>query len=170
MKIIIFLVIFTLIILVHEGGHFLLGKKSGIGVVEFSLGLGPTICGFTRNGTKYSLKLLPFGGACMFEGEDGVSDSATAFPNASVWSRIATVAAGPIFNFLLAFFLSLFVIGSIGFDAPVIGEVMEGYPAEAAGIQAGDEIVRIGNSNIDLYREISMYTQFHSGKEPVKIV
>ena len=105
MKIIIFLVIFTLIILVHEGGHFLLGKKSGIGVVEFSLGLGPTICGFTRNGTKYSLKLLPFGGACMFEGEDGVSDSATAFPNASVWSRIATVAAGPIFNFLLAFFL-----------------------------------------------------------------
>lgn len=170
MKILLFLIIFTLIILVHEGGHFLLGKKSGIGVVEFSLGLGPTICGFTRNGTKYSLKLLPFGGACMFEGEDGVSDSATAFPNANIWGRIATVAAGPVFNFILAFFLALFVIGSIGYDAPVIAEVMEGYPAEAAGIQAGDEIVKIGNSNIDVYREISMYTQFHAGEETVEVV
>lgn len=170
MKIVLFLVIFTIIILVHEAGHFLLGRKSGIGVVEFGMGLGPTICGFTRNGTKYSLKLLPFGGACMFEGEDGISDSPTAFPNASVWGRIATVAAGPVFNFILAFFLSLFVIGSIGYDAPVIADVIAGYPAEEAGIQAGDRIVRIGNSKIDVYREISMYTQFHSGDRSVKVV
>lgn len=170
MKIILFLVIFTLIILVHEAGHFLLGRKSGIGVVEFSMGLGPTICGFTRGSTKYSLKLLPFGGACMFEGEDGVSESPTAFPNANVWGRIATVAAGPVFNFILAFFLSLFVVGSIGYDAPVIADVMEGYPAEEAGIQAGDRIVRLGGSKVDLYREISMYTQFHADGGPVQVV
>ncbi|MDD3413578.1 MAG: RIP metalloprotease RseP [Lachnospiraceae bacterium] len=163
MKIFLFLIIFTVIILVHEMGHFLLGKKNGIGVVEFSLGLGPTICGFTRNGTKYSLKLLPFGGACMFEGEDGISDSSTAFPNVSVWGRIATVAAGPIFNFILAFFLSLFVIGSMGYDAPIIADVMEGYPASQAGIQAGDQIVKLDHSKINVYREISMYTQFHEG-------
>lgn len=165
MKIILFLVIFTVIILVHEGGHFLLGKKSGIGVVEFSLGLGPTLFGFTHNGTKYSLKLLPFGGACMFEGEDGVSESPSAFPNANVWGRIATVAAGPIFNFLLAFFLSLFVIGSIGYDAPVIGEVMEGYPAAEAGMQAGDRIIEISGDHVDVYREISLYTQMHKGSD-----
>lgn len=170
MKIILFLVIFTIIILVHEAGHFLLGRKSGIGVVEFSMGLGPTLFGFTRGGTKYSLKLLPFGGACMFEGEDGVSDSPTAFPNANVWGRIATVAAGPIFNFVLAFFLSLFVIGSIGYDVPVIADVMEGYPAQEAGIQAGDRIVKIGNSKTDIYREIQMYTQFHADGNPVQVI
>ena len=169
MKIILFLIIFTVIILVHEGGHFLLGKKSGIGVVEFSLGLGPTILGFTRNGTKYSLKLLPFGGACMFEGEDGDSSSSTAFPNAPVWGRIATVAAGPIFNFLLAFFLSLFVIGSIGYDAPVIADVMEGYPAAEAGMQGGDQITKMGDTSIHLYREVSMYAQFHKTNETVKV-
>ena len=157
MKIVIFLVIFTVIILVHEGGHFLLGKKNGIGVIEFSLGLGPTICGFTHHGTKYSLKLLPFGGACMFEGEDGVSDSPTAFPNANVWGRIATVAAGPIFNFLLAFFLSLFVIGSIGFDAPIIGGVLDGYPAEEAGIQEGDRILKMNGEKAILLRQLNVF-------------
>lgn len=163
MKILIFLIIFTVIILVHEGGHFLLAKKNGIGVTEFSMGLGPTILGFTRGGTKYSLKLLPFGGVCIFEGEDGVAESKSAFPNANVWARIATVAAGPVFNFLLAFFLSLFVISSLGYDAPVIGDVIADYPADIAGLQSGDEIVEINQTNINLYREISLYTQIHQG-------
>ena len=70
MKIIIALLIFSIIILFHELGHFLLAKANGIRVNEFSLGLGPTLFGIQKGETKYSIKLLPFGGACMMEGED----------------------------------------------------------------------------------------------------
>lgn len=164
LKILLFLIIFTLIIVVHEGGHCLVGKKCGIGVKEFAIGLGPTIIGFTHKGTKYSIKLLPFGGVCIFEGDDGDTDSPSSFRNASVWSRIATVAAGPVMNFLLAFFLALFVVGSIGYDKPEIYSVMDGYPASEAGIVSGDEIVKINNTNIDIYRDITLWTMFNSGK------
>ncbi|SKB66714.1 regulator of sigma E protease [Lachnospiraceae bacterium] len=166
MQIILFLLIFTVIILVHEGGHFIIGKKSGIGVVEFSLGLGPTIWGIERGGTKYSIKALPFGGACQFEGFDGdeLDSSPTSFVNASVWARIATVFAGPFMNFVLAFFLSLFVVGSIGYDAPVISQVMEDYPAAKAGLREGDEIVKVGSDHIAIYRDISLDLMLNEGE------
>lgn len=153
-----------MIILFHELGHFLLAKKNGIRVNEFSLGLGPTLVGFTKGETTYSLKLLPFGGACMMEGEDGDSDDDRAFNKKSVWARISVVAAGPIFNFIMAFFLALILISCIGVDTPVISDVMEGYSAEKAGMQAGDTIVEINNKNIHFYREVSMYTYFHEGE------
>ena len=86
MKIIIALLIFSMIILFHELGHFLLAKANGIRVNEFSLGLGPTLFGIQKGETKYSIKLLPFGGACMMEGEDGESSDNKAFNNKSVWA------------------------------------------------------------------------------------
>lgn len=94
MKIIIAILIFSIIILFHELGHFLLAKKNGVRVNEFCLGLGPTLFGITKGETKYSIKLLPFGGACMMEGEDGESSDEGAFNNKSVWARISVVAAG----------------------------------------------------------------------------
>ena len=167
-KLFLFLLIFMVIVLVHEGGHFLIGKRSGIHVVEFSIGLGPTIWGFTKGDTKYSIKALPFGGLCQFEGQDMDDEDSEpgerSFLKAPVWSRIATVAAGPIMNFVLAFFLSLFVISSIGYDAPVVYNVMEGYPAAEAGIQAGDKIVKIGSKHIEVYRDISLYMMLNEKK------
>lgn len=112
--------IFSLIVLFHEFGHFLLAKKNGITVVEFSLGMGPRLLSFDKGGTKYSWKLLPFGGSCMMLGEDEGTMEPGAFAAASVWARISVIAAGPVFNFILAFVLSLFIIGSIGYDKPVI--------------------------------------------------
>ena len=160
-KLILFLIIFSVIVLVHEGGHCVIGKKSGINVIEFSMGLGPTIWGFEKGGTKYSIKALPFGGLCQFEGmnPDDEEDVASehSMLNAPLWSRIATVAAGPVMNFVLAFFLALFVIGSMGYDEPVVDGVMEGYPAAEAGLMAGDRIVKIGSKNIEIYRDISLY-------------
>ena len=88
MKIIIALLIFSILIIFHELGHFWLAKANGIRVNEFSLGLGPTIFGITKGETKYSLKLLPFGGACMMEGEDGESSDERAFGKKSVWARV----------------------------------------------------------------------------------
>lgn len=164
MKIIIALLIFSIIILFHELGHFLLAKANGIRVNEFCLGLGPTLFGVTKGETKYSLKLLPFGGACMMEGEDEESDDSRSFHKKSVPARISVVIAGPLFNFIMAFVFAFILICNIGYDLPVIAEVSEGYAAEAAGMQAGDTIVKMNNSRIHFYREVSSYAMFHPGE------
>lgn len=168
MKIIVSLLIFSIIILFHELGHFLLAKRAGIKVNEFSLGLGPTIWGIKKGDTLYSLKLLPFGGACMMEGEDADSTSENAFGSKSVWARISVVAAGPIFNFIMAFVFSFVIICSTGYDLPILVDVTSGYAAAEAGLQAGDMITEMNGKNIHFYRDISAYGMYHPG-EPVEI-
>lgn len=164
MKFIIAIFIFSILVLFHELGHFLLAKKNGILVNEFSLGLGPTLVGFTRGETKYSIKLLPFGGACMMEGEDGDSTEERAFGNKSVWARISVVVAGPLFNFLMAFVFSVILVLCIGYDKPEVYDVIEGYPAQEAGMQAGDTILSMNGKKTHFYREVTMYSVFHPGK------
>ncbi len=165
MKFVIAILIFSIIILFHELGHFLLAKKNGIRVNEFSLGLGPTLVGITRGETKYSIKLLPFGGACMMEGEDGESDDDRSFQKKSVWARISVVAAGPVFNFIMAFVFAFILILCVGYDKPVVYGVIEGYPAQEMGMEAGDTIISMNGKRIHFYREVSMYQFFHPGKE-----
>ncbi len=164
MKIIIALLIFSIIIIFHELGHFWLAKANGIRVNEFCLGLGPTIFGFTKGETKYSLKLLPFGGACMMEGEDDDSSDERAFNKKSVWARISVVAAGPIFNFIMAFVFAFILVCNTGYDIPEIVEVSEGYAAEEAGMKPGDVILEMNGKNIHFYREVSSYALFHEGE------
>ncbi|MCR5626050.1 MAG: RIP metalloprotease [Lachnospiraceae bacterium] len=164
MSIIISLLIINIIIVIHEGGHCLIAKKSGIAVKEFFVGVGPDIISIEKGGTKYALKLIPFGGACVFDGMFEESDNPSAYLNSPVWRRIATVLAGPFMNFFLSFFLALFVIGIVGIDKPVIAEVMPGYPASEAGISAGDEIVKLDNKRIEIYRDISLEGMFSTGK------
>ena len=169
LSIIVAIILFAVVILFHELGHFLLAKANGIRVNEFCLGFGPTLIGFTRGETTYSIKLLPFGGACMMEGEDGDSADERAFGNASVWARISVVAAGPLFNFLMAILFSFFIIMNVGYSSPVISDVIEGYAAEAAGLQGGDEIVKVGGYSIHFYNEISLFANFHEG-ETIEVV
>ncbi len=169
MNIVIAILVFSILILFHELGHFSLAKANGIRVNEFSLGLGPTIFGFTKGETKYSLKLLPFGGACMMEGEDADSDDDRAFNKKGVWARISVVAAGPIFNFIMAFVFSIVLISCAGIDKPVLTDVIDGYAAQEAGLEGGDIIKKMGNKNINFYKEVSAYAAFHVG-EPVEIV
>ncbi|MCD8156209.1 MAG: RIP metalloprotease RseP [Clostridiales bacterium] len=163
-KYIVAIVLFSIIILFHELGHFLLAKANNIRVDEFCLGFGPTLISFAKGETKYSIKLLPFGGACMMEGEDSESDDERSFQKKSVWARISVVAAGPIFNFIMALAFSMIIIASLGVMKPVVGDVMEGYSAAEAGLQSGDEIVKLGSKNIHFYKEVSMYSLFHEGK------
>lgn len=165
MKFVIAILLFSIIILFHELGHFLLAKKNGIRVNEFSLGLGPTLVGFTKGETKYSIKLLPFGGACMMEGEDGDSEDERSFQKKSVWARISVVAAGPIFNFIMAFVFAFILILCIGYDKPVVYDVVEDYPAAEAGMEAGDTIISMNGKRIHFYREVSLYSYFHPGKD-----
>lgn len=173
MTIVLFILIFGVIVVGHELGHFLLAKANGIAVVEFSVGMGPKLLRFKRGGTEYSLRLLPIGGACMFEGEDGLENgngtpSKGAFPNASVWARISTVFAGPFFNFLLAFVLAMIVVGYAGSDRPVLLDVMDGYPAKEAGMRGGDLITRMNGERVYLSREIWLNT-FASPGETMEV-
>lgn len=164
MTIIIFLIMICTIVMIHELGHFLLAKANGIRVNEFCLGLGPTIVGFQKGETKYSIKLLPFGGACVMEGEDGDSSDERAFNNKSVWARISVVFAGPFFNFIMAFIFSFIIIMSLGYDEPKLSDVMEGYAAEQAGMQAGDVILKMDGYNVHFYKEIGLYSTIHYGE------
>lgn len=165
MTIIIAILIFCFLILFHEFGHFFVAKRCGIRVNEFSLGLGPTLVGFTIGETKYSIKALPLGGACMMEGEDEASEDSRAFNNKPLWQRALVVFAGPLFNFILAFVLALILLGNIGVDEPVVADVSEGYPAQEAGIEPGDRIISMNHYPIDFYREISVFTYFHPNED-----
>lgn len=171
--IVIFLLIFFVIVMGHEFGHFLLAKANGIRVNEFAIGMGPKIAHVQKGETDYVLRLLPLGGACMFEGEDGLESEKGAvtegnFQNASVWARISTVVAGPLFNFLLAFIFAIVVAGYAGADLPVLESVMEGSAAEAAGMQGGDRITRF-NGKIKLAREIQLEMALNRDGEPVSV-
>lgn len=283
-----FIIIFTVIVVSHEFGHYLIGRLNGIGVEEFTIGMGPAI--FKKKGkhTTFAIRLFPIGGACIFKGmgmsdesddetfeelnsrleelsgrlaqfddtldadmsddelaeaeitqaeiaeeikkieaeikavkkeikekaeeavndievyEDGyvmpikasevrekykgeieaaeaVMDSdadmevdgvvvatddykAIAFNEAPVWARISTVAAGPIFNVILAFLFSIFLCWFCGSDRAELVDVMDGYPAQAAGLQAGDVITRIDNQKIYLWREISVCSMLNYGE------
>lgn len=167
MSIVIALLVFSVIILFHEFGHFLLAKLNKITVVGFSLGMGPRLLSFEAGGTRYSWKLLPFGGSCMMLGEDGEEEEEGSFGSKSVWARMSVIAAGPIFNFLLAFIMALFIVGNLGYDVPVLLNVTEGMPAADAGLQAGDRIVKMNGKRIHLYREVQNYSMFHQGETVV---
>lgn len=164
MSIIIALIIFSLIILFHEFGHFLLAKKNGVTVVEFSLGMGPRIISKDWHGTKYSWKLLPFGGSCMMLGEDEEGDAEGSFGSKSVWARIFVIAAGPVFNFILAFILAVIVVSLRGYDPAVLTGVSDGFPAQEAGLQEGDVIVKLNGKSIHMATEVTDYINFHQGK------
>lgn len=167
---ILFIVIFGVVVISHEFGHFLLAKANGIHVVEFSVGMGPILFSFQKGDTKYALKLLPIGGACMFEGEDGLETKEGeigegSFLNASVWSRISTVVAGPFFNFILAFIIALVMVNLIVIRDPVATEVVDGGAAVEAGLQDGDRILSLNGEKVHLYEEILLFTQLYSGGE-----
>lgn len=157
MKIIIALLIFSAIILIHELGHFLFAKMNGIVVTEFSLGLGPRLMSFVKGGTRYSLKLLPFGGSCAMLGEDGDEAGEGTFNSRPVGGRISVVAAGPIFNFILAFVVAIIIISFVGYDPAEVVYVPEGGHAEAAGLQEGDIITSFQGKHVDISRDVSTY-------------
>ncbi|MDO4312563.1 MAG: RIP metalloprotease RseP [Eubacteriales bacterium] len=164
MGIIIAILIFSFIVLFHEMGHFLVAKLNGIEVEEFALGMGPLLFSKEYRGTRYCIRALPIGGACMMGEDDEATGAEGNFHSKSVWARISVIAAGPVFNFILAFVLSVILTVMVGYDRPVAAEVNEGYPAAEAGMQDGDMIIRMGDKKINIFREISTYNQFHQGE------
>lgn len=141
--------LFELIIFIHEFGHFITAKKSGIKVNEFSLGMGPKIFSFGKGETKYSLRVFPIGGFCAMEGEDEESPEPRAFNNAKVWKRMIVVIAGAVMNIILGFVLMFVVV--VQQDVYSSTEV-QSFPATSfsscTGLQSGDVIKEINGYGI----------------------
>ena len=167
------------IILFHEFGHYLLARLNGIAVVEFSVGFGPRLLSWVsqKTGIRYSLKLLPLGGSCAMLGEFGEDEDekeevpdvkGVSFFDKGPLAKMAVIAAGPIFNFILAFVFSLVILSWAGIDPAVIAGTSDGMPAETAGLKEGDVITKLDGRKIHLSREISMYLMT-AGQDPVQV-
>ncbi len=164
-----FILILSVIVISHEFGHFLLARLNGIRVLEFAIGMGPTLLSFTKGETKYALKLLPLGGSCMFDGEDGLVNEKEpdehSFRNANVWARISCVFAGPFFNFIIAFIFAMIIVAKCGSDLPVIQGLTEGRPAIDSGLMIGDTITKINGEKIHVWRDITLISILNDGEE-----
>lgn len=170
MNIILIILVFGIIVMFHELGHFIVAKINKISVTEFSIGMGPALFSFTKNETKYSIRLLPIGGYCLMMGEDEESDDENAFNNKPVWVRMLVVAAGPIFNFILAFIFSIILIHFTGCDPSTFTEVMPKSAAEDAGIEAGDTVISMNGERMYNYREVLLYMQLNDPSKPIDMV
>lgn len=146
--------IFCLLIFVHELGHFAVAKAVGIRVNEFSLGMGPRILRFGKGETDYSLRAFPIGGFVKMEGEDEDSDDPRAFNNKSAIKRALVVVAGSMMNLLTTVIIVTIMALVFGSATNVIGETTKGFPAEEAGLRAGDRIVRINETEVSEWGEV----------------
>ncbi len=168
MRIVVAILVFCLIICFHELGHFILAKINKIAVDEFCIGMGPKLFGIKKGETLYSIRLLPIGGACMMRGEDsGEQDGEpdeSAFYSKSVWARISVVIAGPLFNFILAFFCAAIIIGTVGYTSSEILAVSEGSPAMEAGLEAGDLITKVDRTNVHTFSDFRLYVMLNEDK------
>ena len=150
LTIIIGLLMLTLFVVVHEWGHYMVAKKSGITVLEFSIGFGPAIAKWHSKGTQISIRCLPLGGYVKFFGDDeGDEQKPGSFTSAPVSKRLLTVLAGPAMNILLAFVLAVSFLCFYGDAKVLVGSVEPGSPAQEAGIQPGDELIVLNGVKID---------------------
>jgi len=168
-KIVTFLVMLSILIVLHELGHFVLARRNGVRVNEFAVGFGPKLFAWTspKTGTLYSLRALPIGGFCAMEGEDNKTSEAqqqrdfladgaapeSNFQAKSPWRRLAIILAGPFANFVLCYVILL--VGALAFgvasdkaNQPVVGEILPGSPAAIVGIRPGDRIVAIDDQPV----------------------
>jgi regulator of sigma E protease len=152
------ILIFGLLIAVHELGHFMAAKACGVRVNEFAIGMGPAIWKKQRGETLYALRLFPVGGFCAMEGEEEDSDDPAALNNQGFWKKLLIFAAGAGMNFLagLLIILALYA-GAEGFYTPTITGFAEGCPLQSEnGLQVGDTLLSIDGERIYVYSDINL--------------
>ena len=137
------------IVMVHELGHYTVGRLCGLGIEEFSIGFGPKLVGWRRQEIDYSIRAIPLGGYVHFTGEDEDNPEENAFNNHPVWKRFLTVLAGAAMNFVLAFVAILLLFGIYGYNnLPELTGIEPGSPAEMAGLQPGDRVLKVDGVDI----------------------
>ncbi len=163
--------IFGILVLVHEGGHFLVARANGIAVEEFAVGMGPKILSRVskKSGIRYSLRLLPIGGFVSMAGEEEESDNPNAFCNKSVWRRILTILAGPLTNILIGVLCMVILVCASGRLASTTVAEFADESKSSAWLKEGDKIVSVGGVPVHTGNEL-VYEIMNSGYEPVDVV
>lgn len=143
------LLLLCVLIVVHEFGHFIVGRLCGIGVVEFAVGFGPKLFSWRGKETLYSIRAIPLGGFCKFVGEDDENPAPNAMNNMPVWKRFLTVAAGPAMNLLFAYLMGVIMLCMYyGTVVPRIDTLVEGLPAYEAELCTGDIITHVNGEAV----------------------
>ena len=146
------LVLLSLLVMIHELGHYFAGRALGFSILEFSIGMGPKLLKKKdKRGTEFSLRAFPIGGMCRFEGEDENVVNEKSFNAQKVWKRIVVVLAGPVTNLVFAILLAFATLTAFGDFMPAIYEVNQNTPAQAAGVQTGDIITQIDGKPVKFY-------------------
>lgn len=156
MSVILTLIIFTVIVVIHEFGHFYVAKKCNVKVEEFAVGMGPKLVGKQFGETLYTIRILPIGGFCRMA-DDLENDDKIGFNQAGVLQRIAICVAGPVMNFVLALVLMIFISMTVGISTNVVKTVVEGSGADVAQLQAGDRIVEYDGHSIHTKTDLNFY-------------
>ena len=166
MSILFAILLFSLLIFLHELGHFVAAKLSGVRVNEFSMFMGPAIWKKQKGETLYSIRCIPVGGYCAMEGEDGGSDDPRSFDRASWWKRLIILAAGSLMNFLTGLVLLGFFFGpDQQFIMPVVTQIEEGCSiAGEDGIREGDRILEVDGEKIYVYSDFQMILDLNGGE------
>lgn len=154
MNIIISLIVFGILVLFHEFGHFIVAKKAGVKIHEFAIGMGPKVYSHKGYETEYSLRLLPIGGYVRMEGEDEESSDPRSFNNKTIFQKISIIFAGPLMNFILAILLLTVMFMYKGVPGTTIETTMDNSPAQQVGIKQGDKILKINDASIKNWDDI----------------
>ena len=150
--ILIAILMFGMLIAVHEFGHFITAKLLGVRVEEFSIGMGPQLLSRKRGETRYTLRLLPIGGFCAMEGEEEDVDSPGSFQSKPVWARLIILAAGAFLNFVTGLLIVLILfVPAKGFRMETVGGFLEGYGIEGCGLQPGDRFLAVDGQPVLVY-------------------
>jgi len=165
MAIVFAIIIFSFLIFIHELGHFLAAKASGVQVNEFAMFMGPAIAKWQRGETLYSIRCIPLGGYCAMEGEDADTDNPRSFQKASWWKRLGILLAGAAMNFVSGFLIFALVLSSSdGFAQPVIAEAEAGNTiVYEEGLHLGDRILKINGDRVYVSSDATMLFNLHGG-------
>lgn len=164
------IIMFLVMVSLHEFGHYIVARLLNFKILEYAIGFGPAIFKSKKTEIQYSVRCIPLGGYCKFEGEDAQSEDPRAFNNQAVWKRMLVVMAGGVFNIILGFILFLIIVPMASpMLTNVVNTVVENSYIEQAGIQPGDEIIEINGHKISFYNDISLYTQNFKKDEEAEI-
>ncbi len=167
MYIVLAILLLEVIIIIHELGHFLVGRLMGITVLSFSVGFGPKLFGWKRGDTEYALRLIPIGGYCKFLGEDEDEHREGSMLSVKPWRRFLTIAAGPLANFLLAAIMMTVFMSINGNMIPVVTKIESYSLADENGLQTGDIIRKINGKDVISFFEVS--EKLASAGSPTKL-
>jgi len=166
MSFLVFITVLSILIIVHEYGHFAMAKRLGVKVERFSIGFGPRLISRMYRGTEFTVSLIPLGGYVKMAGDerDHCKGHQDEFYARAPGHRFLIVLMGPVVNYVLAF-VCFWIVFIIGYPAisPKVGSLLEGYPAEKAGLKTGDKILQVDAVKIDSWEDIQQYISTSKG-------